>query len=204
MFQFGLTWAGILLLAGLAVTPGAGAASAQVRLAGEPPAQRLYIGKYGIGADADGASIARLDIDVMADGRGLPRGSGTAFGGEIVFRERCAVCHGESLHGLEGIRGGALTGGRETLASSTPTKTVESYWPYATTLFDYVRRAMPPDQPGSLQVNQIYGVVAFILFRGGIIGADEVMNTTSLPKVKMPNRAGFANGAGAPEIFVWR
>ncbi len=200
-----LTWTWIFLLAGLAAGwPGGGIANAQVRLAGDPPAPLQYVGKYGIGADADPSSITQLDIDVMADGQGLPRGSGTAFGGEITYRERCAVCHGETLHGAEGVRGGALIGGRGTLASDGPTKTVESYWPYATSLFDYVRRAMPPDQPGSLPVNQIYGVVAFILFRGGVIGADEVMNTTTLPKIRMPNRAGFANAAGTPEVFIWR
>ena len=90
------------------------------------------------------------------------------------------------------------------MASDRPTKTVESYWPYATSLFDYVRRAMPPDQPGLMPANEIYGVVAFILFRGGVIDADQVINTMTLPKIKMPNREGFANAAGTPEVFTWR
>ena len=181
-----------------------GPAAAQIRLAPEPLATAEYTGRYGLGADPDPALIAVLDIDVMADGRGLPRGSGTVFGGAFVYRERCLDCHGADLGGVDGVRGGALIGGRGSLRSASPVKTVESYWPFATTLMDYVARAMPPANPGTLGPNELYGVVAFILYRGGIIGGEAVMNPGTLAAVKMPNRDGFSNGNGQIETFKWR
>ena len=178
--------------------------AAQIRPAPEPLAAAQFSGRYGLGADPDPALIAVLDIDVMPDGRGLPRGSGTVFGGAFVYRDRCAECHGANLRGVDGVRGGALIGGRGSLGGASPVKTIESYWPFATTLMDYLRRAMPPENPGTLGPNELYGVVAFILYRGGIIGGDAVMHPGTLPAVKMPNRDGFSDGNGQIETFRWR
>ena len=179
-------------------------ALAQIRLAPQPSPVPQYSGRYGLGTDADPELIAKLDVDVMADGRGLPRGSGTVYGGKFVYREHCAQCHGDDLRGIGGIRGGPLIGGRRSLSGATPLKTVESFWPYATTLMDYVRRAMPATSPGSLGPRDLYGVVAFILFRGGIIGAEETMTPSTLQLVQMPNRDGFTNAQGIIETFNWR
>ena len=181
-----------------------GVAEAQIRLAPQLFLEPPYTGRYGLGTDADPDLIAKLDVDVMADGRGLPRGSGTVFGGEFVYRKHCAQCHGDELRGIEGVRGGPLVGGRGSLAGPTPLRTVESFWPFATTLIDYVRRAMPTENPGSLGPNDLYGVAAFILFRGGIIGADDVMNPSTMQTVEMPNWGGFSSGRGAVEAFNWR
>jgi len=101
-------------------------------------------------------------------------------------------------------RGGALIGGRGTLTSEYPRRTIENYWPYATILFDYIRRAMPAEKPGSLDPNDLYGVVAFALYRGEIIGAEDVMNSSTLQLLQMPNRDGFANARGTFEAFNWR
>lgn len=140
------------------------------------------------GRPATAAEVALWDIDVLPDGTGLPMGSGTAKRGEQVFADTCAACHGDKGEG--GI-GGRLFGGIGTLASDKPVKTVGSYWPYATTLFDYVRRAMPYSAPGTLSDDEVYAVSAYILSLNGIVGPDDVLDRTSLPKVQMPNRAGF-------------
>ena len=130
---------------------------------------------------------------IPADGRGLPPGSGTSATGRAVFMEQCAVCHGQKLEGnpQPGVGGDKLIGGRGTLASKVPVKTVESYWPFATTLFDYIKRAMPFSAPGSLTDDQVYAVVAYILSEAHVISPQEVMNATTLPKVTMPNHDGF-------------
>ncbi len=112
--------------------------------------------------------------------------------GQRVYTEQCAACHGEKL---EGQIGPALIGGRGTLATNagpgTPVKTVESYWPYATTLFDYIKRAMPFPVPGSLSNDDVYGVTAYILNQAHIVPDDATMSRETLPKVEMPNRHGF-------------
>ena len=117
----------------------------------------------------------------------------------------CAVCHGEKLEGnpAKGIGGDKLIGGRGSLATKTPIKTVESYWPYATTLFDYVKRTMPFSSPGSLSDNDIYSVVAYILSEAKIIKPTDTMNATTLPKVAMPNRDGFIPDA-RPELDLYK
>jgi S-disulfanyl-L-cysteine oxidoreductase SoxD len=132
--------------------------------------------------------VAPWDISIGPDGAGLPPGSGTAVQGEAVFAAKCQACHG-----AKGIGGpnDTLVGGAGTLASDKPLKTVGSYWPYATTLFDYVRRAMPWDHPKSLTNDEVYAVSAYILNLNGVIGSDDVIDAQSLPKVKMPNRDGF-------------
>ncbi len=139
------------------------------------------------------ADIAAWDISIAPDGTGLPPGSGTPGQGEVLFAAKCAACHGPKGTGPAGPPplGGPLVGGSGTLTGKTPVKTVGSYWPYATTLFDYVRRAMPFTQPQSLSNDEVYALAAYILSLNGIISDKDVMNAKTLPKVKMPNRAKF-------------
>ena len=159
-----------------------------------------HAGGYGFGTPATPAEIAAFDIDAMPDGRGLPPGSGDHAAGKEVYMEKCAACHGEKLEGVKGTGGAALIGGRGTIGSGKPKKTVESYWPYATTVFDFVKRAMPFDTPGSMTDDEIYAVTAFILAEGKIISTDAVMDAKSLPKVEMPNKDGFIPDP-RPDIF---
>ena len=165
-------------------------------------AQQGYGGPYGFGEAASEQEIAAVDIDAMPDGRGLPPGSGTYGEGREIFMTQCASCHGENLEGIPevGIGGDRLIGGRGSLASGSPVKTIESYWPYATTVFDYVKRAMPFHAPGSLTDDEVYGVIAFILGEAEIIGEDDVMNAETLPQVQMPNRDGFVADP-RPDVF---
>jgi S-disulfanyl-L-cysteine oxidoreductase SoxD len=135
------------------------------------------------------ADIAPWDISVGPDGAGLPAGRGTSKQGEAVYAAKCQACHGEKGAGRPND---ALVGGAGTIASEQPAvKTVGSYWPYATTLFDYIRRAMPWSETKSLSDDEAYAVSAYILHLNGVIGADDVLDAQSLPKVKMPNRDGF-------------
>jgi cytochrome c len=143
-----------------------------------------------IGKPASAETIKAMDLTVFPDGRGLPEGSGTAAKGKDIFKEKCAVCHNDKGEGRQG-QYPALVGGAGTLNTPKPVKTVGSYWPYATTVFDYVRRAMPYDQPGTLKPDEIYSVVAFVLNLNGIVGENDEMSPATLPKVKMPNRDGF-------------
>ncbi|MGI9502220.1 MAG: c-type cytochrome, partial [Geminicoccaceae bacterium] len=133
----------------------------------------------------------------------LPAGSGSVADGEAVYAERCAACHGENMEGVADAGGAALIGGRDTIGTPETKKTVESYWPYATTLFDYVKRAMPFDAPGSLSDDDIYAVSAYILHRAKIIEPDAVMDASTLAAVEMPNKDGFIADA-RPDIFNYR
>src|SRR5580700_9058160 len=144
--------------------------------------------KYGVGQPATPGQIRDLGAAIAPDGTGLPEGSGTVAAGREVFAARCSKCHGEKG---EGSVGPVLVGGQGTLATAKPLKTVGSYWPYATTVWDYINRAMPFDQPGLLKPPEVYAVVAYILNLNGIIANDQVMDAKNLPKVKMPNRDGF-------------
>jgi cytochrome c len=132
--------------------------------------------------------LAAIDVDVLPDGRGLPSGSGTAEQGKPIYAARCASCHGAS--GREGPFD-ALAGGQGTLATARPVKTVGSYWPYATTLWDYINRAMPFQQPHSLTPSEVYAVTAYVLSLSAIVGDRDVLSKDTLPQVKMPNRDGF-------------
>jgi cytochrome c len=150
------------------------------------------------GAWADGPNLGRAvsleeiaawDVSIAPDGTNLPRGSGTPAQGEAVYQATCQMCHGERGAGKPNE---PLVGGQGTLTGDRlPVKTVGSYWPYATTLFDYVRRAMPLTAPKSLTDDQVYAVCAYILSLNGIIGANDTMNAETLPAVRMPNRDGF-------------
>jgi mono/diheme cytochrome c family protein len=146
------------------------------------------IGAAEFGRPATPAEIALWDIDVRPDGTGLPAGSGGASQGAVIFSENCAGCHGA---GGEGGIGGPLVGGMGSLASDHPVKTVGSFWPYATTLFDYVRRAMPYPAPGTLSNDEAYAVTAYVLALNGIVASDAVLDRKTLPRVLMPNRDGF-------------
>jgi S-disulfanyl-L-cysteine oxidoreductase SoxD len=141
-----------------------------------------------LGREATPAQIAGWDISVGPDGLGLPPGKGTPAAGAIVYEQKCQVCHGAKGAGQPNDR---LVGGQGTLASKAPVRTVGSYWPYATTVFDYVRRSMPYTQPHSLSDNEVYAVTAYLLNLNGIIGDNDEMNAQTLPKVKMPNQSNF-------------
>jgi len=141
-----------------------------------------------LGQPATPDEIAGWDISIVPDGGGLPQGSGTARMGAKIYAEKCASCHGNNAQGLTAE---PLAGGVGTLAEEYPEQTVGSYWPYATTLFDYIRRAMPPQAPLSLTADEIYALSAFILHLNGLIGPDDELNTANLPKIEMPNRDGF-------------
>lgn len=133
--------------------------------------------------------LASWDISIGPSGAGLPPGSGTVKQGEAIFAAKCQACHGEKGAGTPNDR---LVGGQGTLAGDKPPiKTIGSYWPYATTLFDYIRRAMPFNESKSLTSDEVYGVVAYLLNLNGAIPEGETMNAQSLPKVTMPNRDGF-------------
>jgi S-disulfanyl-L-cysteine oxidoreductase SoxD len=141
-----------------------------------------------LGREVRPAEIAAEAISIPPDGRGLPSGSGTASEGSAVYQAKCAGCHG-----AQGVEGPAdrLVGGIGTLATPKPVKTVGSYWPLATTLFDYIRRAMPYNAPRSLSNDEVYALCAYLLFRNGIIAPEVRLDAKTLPQVKMPNRDGF-------------
>jgi S-disulfanyl-L-cysteine oxidoreductase SoxD len=137
--------------------------------------------------------IRAISINAFPDGSGLPSGRGDARQGQTVFERSCASCHGP-----KGIGGSAeeLAGANTDLRSETPDKTIGTYWPYATTVFDFVRRAMPLDAPRSLSDDQVYAATAYLLFLNGLIGIDQEMNAQTLPAVRMPNRDGFIDASG--------
>lgn len=141
-----------------------------------------------LGMEATHADIATWDIAIGPDGTGLPPGGATAKQGAEIYRDKCSYCHGAQG---EGKPADQLAGGGGTLAGDAPVKTVGSYWPYATTLFDYIRRAMPLNEPQSLTNEEVYAVSAHILHLNGLIGPDELLDAQSLPMVKMPNRDNF-------------
>src|SRR5438093_4387493 len=153
-----------------------------------PVALAAQSSTFGFGRPATTEEIRDLGVAIAPDGGGLPEGSGTVAAGRDVFVAQCARCHGPKG---EGDVGPALAGGQGTLRTARPLKTVGSYWPYATTLWDYINRAMPFDKPGLLKPSEVYAVAAYILNINGIISDTDIMDAKSLPKVRMPNRDGF-------------
>ena len=141
-----------------------------------------------LGTSPTPAMLAAMDMSIPPSGAGLPVGSGSVAQGQKVYEAKCQTCHG--LKG-EGKPADPLVGGIGSLGSGKPVRTVGSYWPYATTLFDYVRRAMPTNAPQSLSNDEVYAASAYVLFLNGIVAEAAVMNAQTLPQVKMPNRDGF-------------
>src|SRR5437879_3251630 len=151
---------------------------------------------YGIGRSATPAEIAGWNIDIDREGHNLPPGSGSVSYGHEVFDQQCASCHGAKGEGGVGDR---LVGGQGTLATPKPVKTVGSYWPYAPTLFDYIRRAMPQNAPQSLSNDDVYAVSAYILNLNGLLPADATLDAKTLGAIKMPNRSMFV-GDPRPDV----
>lgn len=144
-------------------------------------------------------AAAAWDLTVFPDGRGLPPGRSTAIDGRALFDRRCASCHGP---GGRGATADELVTPRHPLSDPDPDKSIGNYWPFATTLFDFIRRAMPMDAPGSLSADEVYALAAYLLYANGVIGEHDEMNPATLPAVRMPNRHGFdrvdADGHDAP------
>ena len=149
--------------------------------------------RFGIGRPATPQEIAAIDIDIMPDGRGLPPGRGTSADGAAIYATKCAQCHGKT--GKEGpndvLVGREPRTGFPFAQNPALPHTIGNYWPYATTVFDYVRRAMPPTAPGSLGDDEVYALTAFLLHANELIAADAVMDRTTLAAVKMPAREHF-------------
>jgi cytochrome c len=168
--------------------------------------------RFGFGVTATHAEIAAWDIDVIPDGMGLPPGEGSVESGAIVFAEQCVACHGDD--GREGSGGPLVSDAPQMSPPFGPRYeawrgeqedlplTIGNYWPYATTLFDYIQRAMPAAQPGSLSPDEVYGLVAWLLAQNGIISEDVVMNAETLPEVSMPARNVFVpdDRSGGPHV----
>lgn len=154
-------------------------------------------GPFGIGQPLTPRDIASNDLTVLPDGTGLPPGSGTAKEGAALFAARCAACHGDHGEGRRNFP--ALAGGRGSLSTDEPVLTVGSYWPYATTVWDYIRRAMPYQNPGSLSTDEVYALTAYVLFVNGIVRQSDVLDRARLPRIRMPNRDGFV-GDQRPDV----
>ena len=141
-----------------------------------------------LGKPIDEAAIANWDISIMPDGTGLPKGSGTPAQGAKIYAEKCSACHGDN--GKGGVAA-AVVAERKIEGISASQKTIKNFWPYATTIFDFIRRAMPFTQPRSLSDDEVYALTAYILAENKLIGPNDAMNAETLPKVKMPNRDNF-------------
>lgn len=143
-----------------------------------------------LGTAASKQMIEQWDIDIFPNGRGLPAGKGTAVQGKKVYQKYCQSCHG-----VDGTGDSAdeLAGAHHGLTDNPPDKIIGTYWPYATTIFDFTRRSMPLNAPGTLSNNELYAVTAYLLFLNGIIAENKLLNASSLPKIEMPNRLGFIN-----------
>lgn len=143
---------------------------------------------FNVGQPVTPAAIKDWGVNISPSGDGLPAGGSTATEGRRIYQQRCARCHG--INGTEGPDS-VLVGGQGSLTSEVASKTVGSYWPLATTLWDYINRAMPFDQAGVLTADEVYGSVAYVLYLNGIIDESERMDATTVPEVQMPNRNGF-------------
>ncbi len=146
-------------------------------------------GAYGIGTPATAEEIAGWDIDIRPDGKGLPPGSGSVEDGEMMYEEKCASCHGSFGEGVG--RYPVLSGGEGTLTEERPDKTVGSYWPYVSTLWDYIHRSMPFPQPQSLTDDEVYAISAYVLYLNDLVEDDFVLTADNLASIEMPNQDGF-------------
>lgn len=155
--------------------------------------------KFNLGKLATKEEIAGWDIDVRPDGLGAPIGSGTALIGEEIYTEQCAACHGDFGEGAD--RWPALVGGEDSLASHDPEKTTGSYWPYASTMYDYIYRAMPYGVAQSLSYDETYEIVAYLLYMSDIIDEDFVLSEKNIGEIEMPNRNGFLLPDPRPDII---
>ena len=158
--------------------------------------------KYNIGKLATKIEVAGWDIDVRPDGVGAPKGSGNAIDGEEIYVNRCAACHGDFGEGVD--RWPALVGGDGTLASHDPEKTTGSYWPYASTIFDYVYRSMPFGEAQTLTHDETYKIVAYLLNMNEIIDEDFVLSDKNIGKIKMPNASGFLLPDPRPDVTKYK
>jgi S-disulfanyl-L-cysteine oxidoreductase SoxD len=163
----------VLLATAFVLSTGAGASLAETPHLGKP---------------VDEAAIANWDISIMPDGTGLPKGGGTSAQGAKIFAEKCSACHGDN--GKGGIAA-AVVEERKIDGISASQKTIKNFWPYATTIFDFIRRAMPFTEPRSLSDEEVYALTAYILAENKLIGPNDTMSAETLPKVKMPNRDNF-------------
>lgn len=154
---------------------------------------------YGLGREATDKEIAGWDIDAPPSGDGLPDGSGSVAEGKEVYQNQCQSCHGPDGESGQMDR---LVGGKGSLASDSPVKTVGSYWPYATTLYDYIYRAMPFMTPQTLTPDETYAVTAYVLHLNGIVDDGTTLDADSLPEVKMPNRDGFIRPDPRPDVHA--
>lgn len=143
---------------------------------------------YGVGRTPTPEEIAAWDLTIPPDGEGLPAGSGTAMLGKAIYDKRCASCHGDDGKDRKYY---VLVGGQGTLTTAKPVVTVGSFWQFATTLWSYMRRSKPIDEPGSFNTDQVYAVTAYLLYLNGIIGEQDVLNATTLVRIEMPNRDGY-------------
>lgn len=153
------------------------------------PASPVLAEKFGLGRPALPEEIAAWDGDIMPDGTGLPVGSGDALVGEEIFATQCAACHGDFAEGIDNWP--KLAGGADTLDHEDPLKTVGSYWPYLSTAFDYIKRSMPYGNAGTLSDDEVYAIVAYILYSNDLIEDDFVLSNESFFDVEMPNADGF-------------
>jgi cytochrome c len=177
----------ILLLCGAVLTP------ASVGHAGSSPPDGTAIPSPHLGRPATASDIAAMELSVGSDGSGLPAGSGTVAQGKITYAAQCAACHGDAGSGAIADR---LTGGVGSFASKKPLRSAASYWPYAPSLFDYIRRAMPYTQPQSLSDDEVYGVVAYLLSIDHIVPPNARLDAKRLARIEMPNRHGFVSLGG--------
>ncbi|HEX6534827.1 MAG TPA: cytochrome c [Gemmatimonadaceae bacterium] len=159
---------------------------------------------FGVGRVARPAEVRARDISVAPDGTGLPRGRGSVAEGRVLYRRQCAMCHGD-----QGIPSGpqaaaqypVLVGGFGTLTTPSPVQTVGSFWPYATTVWDYIHRAMPYQRPGTLRANEVYALTAYLLYLNHIVPRTAELSETTLPSIRMPNRDGFVSDP-RPDVGV--
>jgi len=141
-----------------------------------------------LGQRLDAAALEALPATVWPDGRGLPAGRGSVARGRELYAAKCASCHGPKG---QGGTADELRRGRMPLTSASPDKTIGRYWPYATTVFDFIRRAMPMDAPGSLEAGEAYALTAYVLYLNDLLAEDAVLDAASLAALRMPNRDGF-------------